>query len=173
MRYLIGLTLFFQISSISPLQSFPFENVVTGISVLIPLNLPLSGGRQRRIGQGMSDAMGTKSAEVNGTKSKSLRTKRAKVPQTAKEPRTGLFYLFGSPFVYTGGFGDDFAAAVDFRGSRAALTDPKNANSRCGARRTKIPKKSQAKNNTNLDLSSWFVLFLSGTDVHNQPKFHT
>lgn len=52
-----------------------------------------------------------------------------KVPQTAKEPSTGLFYFLGSPFVYTSVFGDDFAASVDFRGSRAAITDPQNANS--------------------------------------------
>ena len=74
----------------------------------------------------MSDAMGTKSAEVNGTKSKSLRTKRAKVPQTAKEPRTGLFYLLDSPFVYT-------------------VTNPKNANSEVRRPSDKDTKKIAGK----------------------------
>ena len=67
-----------------------------------------------------------RSAEVNGTKTKSLRTVReiphrqqksqARIPQT----------LLGSQFVYIGVLSDDFAA-VDFRKDYANLSLPKEA----------------------------------------------
>ncbi len=72
--------------------------------------------------------MGMKSAEVNGTKSKSLRTKRTKSPTDSKRAEYG-FFTYSAPHFLYGSLDDDFAAAVDFRGSRAAITDPKNANS--------------------------------------------
>ena len=44
----------------------------------------------------------------------------------------------------------------------AKLSLPKKQIRRGYFNRTIIPKKSRAKNNTNLDLPSWFVLFLYG-----------
>ena len=58
-------------------------------------------------------------------------------------------------------FSDDFAA-VDVREELCKTKPPEKANSEGYFNRTIIPKKSRAKNNTNLDLSSWFVLFRFG-----------
>lgn len=51
---------------------------------------------------------------------------------------------------------------VDVREELCKTKPPEKANSEGYFNRTIIPKKPRAKNNTNLDLSSWFVLFLSG-----------
>lgn len=60
-----------------------------------------------------------------------------------------------------GVFSDDFAA-VDVREDLCKTKPPENQIRRGYFNWTIIPKKSRAKNNTNLDLSSWFVLFWSG-----------
>ena len=60
-----------------------------------------------------------------------------------------------------GVFSDDFAT-VDVREELCKTKPPEKANSEGYFNRTIIPKKSLAKNNTNLELPSWFVLFLYG-----------
>lgn len=65
--------------------------------------------------------------------------------------------------VYIGVLSDDFAA-VAFREELCYHSLPKKQNSESYFILITIPKKSRAKNNTNLDLSSWFVLFLSGAE---------
>ena len=51
---------------------------------------------------------------------------------------------------------------VDFREALCKTKPPEKANSEGYFNRTIIPKKSRAKNNTNLESPSWFVLFRSG-----------
>ena len=60
-----------------------------------------------------------------------------------------------------GVFSDDFAT-VDVRKELCKTKPPEKANSEGYFNRTIIPKKSRAKNNTNFDFSSWFVLFWFG-----------
>ena len=73
--------------------------------------------------------------------------------------------LLDSQFVYIGVFSDDFAA-VDVREGLCYHSRPKKQIQRAGngdhSKRTIIPKKSRAKNNTNS--FSGFVLFPYGAD---------
>ena len=57
--------------------------------------------------------LNSKSAEVNGTKPKSLRTGQ-EMPHRQQKSRARKITLLGSRFVYIGVFCDDFAA-VDVR----------------------------------------------------------
>ena len=67
-----------------------------------------------------------KSEEVNGTKPKSLRYRRAKRACKQKKSRARKQSLLGSQFVYIGVLSDDFAA-VDLREDYANLSLPKKA----------------------------------------------
>ena len=71
--------------------------------------------------------MNSKTAEVNGTKPKSLRFERAIASQTAKEPSKETT-LLGSQFVYIGVLSNDFAA-VDIREELCYHSRPKKTNS--------------------------------------------
>ena len=63
------------------------------------------------------------SAEVNGTKAKSLRTS-PEMPHRRQKSRVRIVSLLGSQFVYIGVFGDDFAA-VDVREELCYHSRPK------------------------------------------------
>ncbi len=68
-------------------------------------------------------ALNSKSAEVNGTKPKSLRTGR-EMPHRQKKSRARMQSLLGLQFVYMGVFSDDFAT-VDVREELCYHSRPK------------------------------------------------
>ena len=73
--------------------------------------------------------MDIRSAEVNGTKSKSLRYRHVKRACKQKKSRARKLPLLSSQFVYIGVLSDDFAT-VDVREDYANLSLTEKANSR-------------------------------------------
>ena len=71
--------------------------------------------------------LNSKSAEVNGTKSKSLRAGR-EMPHRQKKSQARNKSLLDSQFVYIGVLSDDFAT-VDFREELCYHSRPKKTNS--------------------------------------------
>ena len=74
--------------------------------------------------------LNSKSAEVNGTKPKSLRTGQEK-PHRQQKSRAMEEFLLGSQFVYMDVFSDDFAT-VDIREELCYHSRPKKQIQRAG-----------------------------------------
>ena len=81
--------------------------------------------------------------------------------------------MLGSRFIFIKVLSDDFAD-VDVREDLCYHSRPKKQNSKCYFNRIMIPKKSFAKNNTNPELSSGFVLFTYGAErgIRTPGGFH-
>lgn len=86
----------------------------------------------------------SKSAEVNGTKPKSLRYRHAKRLISQKRAEQGKFSLLGSQFVYMGVLSDDFAA-VDVREELCYHCRPKKRKFKRRNERQKPIKESIAR----------------------------
>ena len=110
------------------------------------------------------DALHSKFAGVNGTKTKSLRYRLVKRLTSQKRAGQGIFLTRLSKSII-GILSDDFAT-VDVREELCYHSRPKKQIQRAGngdhSKRTIIPKKSRAKNNTNS--FSGFVLFPYGAE---------
>ena len=111
------------------------------------------------------DALHSKFAGVNGTKTKSLRYRLVKRLTSQKRAEQGIFLTRLSKSII-GILSDDFAT-VDVREELCYHSRPKKTNSEGlkkvnHSKRTIIPKKSRAKNNTNSTLE--FVLFPYGAE---------
>ena len=104
--------------------------------------------------------LNSKSAEVNGTKPKSLRYRRAECLTDSKRAEQGLILtrLLKS---FMGVFRNDFAA-VDVREELCYHSRPKKQIREAYFNRITAPKKSRAKNNTNS--AKEFVLFTHGAE---------
>ena len=114
-----------------------------------------------------------RSAEVNGTKPKSLRTGQ-ELPHRQQKSRARKLSLLGFQFVYIGVLSDDFAA-IDFREELCyhSLTEKaqiRRTGKGTHSKRTVIPKKSRAKNNPNFGSTPRFGLFWCGDPYVNYPN---
>ena len=114
-----------------------------------------------------------RSAEVNGTKPKSLRTGQ-ELPHRQQKSRARKLSLLGFQFVYIGVLSDDFAA-IDFREELCyhSLTEKaqiRRTGKGTHSKRTVIPKKSRAKNNPNFGYSPRFGLFWCGDPTGTRTR---
>ena len=118
---------------------------MTNISILTPLNLylPFSGNRRRCIGRLISGTLNSKTAEVNGTKPKSLRIS-PKMPHKRQKSRAKKWTLLDSQSLSMGVFSDDFAA-VDFREELCYHSRPEKAKFKRCNERQKPMKESPAR----------------------------